>query len=138
MPTTNINRIVLTGNLTRDPELRSTPDGTAVCRLRIASSSRRRHATTGEWTDKPNYFDVTVFGAPGENAARYLTAGRGVAIDGRLDWHEWHSRDGSTRQAIQIIADTVQFLGTPQHAPNHQPHNRPPGTTVSSDDDIPF
>jgi single-strand DNA-binding protein len=138
MTTTNINRVVLTGNLTQDPQLRSTPHGTAVCSLRIASNAPRKHATTGEWTDKPNYFDVTVFGAQGENAARYLAEGRGVAIDGRLDWHEWHSQDGSKRQAIQIIADTVQFLGTPQHARNDQTHDRPPGATVSSDDDIPF
>ena len=138
MSTTNINRVVLTGNLTQDPELRSTPDGTAVCALRIASNSRRKNATSGAWTDKPNYLDVTIFGTQGENAARYLTKGRGVAIDGRLDWHEWHSQDGTKRQAIQIIADTIQFLGTPPHAPNNQPHNRATGTTISSDDDIPF
>ena len=134
MSTTNLNRVVLTGNLTRDPELRSTPDGTAVCALRIASKARRKNATSGEWTDKPSYVDVTIFGAAGENAARYLTKGRGVAIDGRLDWHEWHSQDGIKRQAIQIIADTIQFLGTPLHAPN----NQATGATVSSDDDIPF
>jgi single-strand DNA-binding protein len=138
MTTTNINRVVLTGNLTQDPELRSTADGTAVCSLRIASNARRKDATSGEWTDKPNYFDVTIFGAQGENAARYLARGRGVAIDGRLDWHEWQTQDGSKRQAIQIIADTVQFLGAPQHAPNDQPHNPATTATVSSDDDIPF
>jgi single-strand DNA-binding protein len=137
MPTTNINRVALTGNLTQDPELRSTPDGTAACSLRIASNARR-NATSGEWTDKPNYFDVTVFVAQGENAGRYLARGRGVAIHGRLDRREWQSQDGSKRQALQIIADTVQFLGTPQHAPNDQPHDRAPGATVSSDDDIPF
>ena len=138
MTTTNINRVVLTGNLTQDPEQRSTADGTAVCALRIASNARRKDATSGAWTDKPNYFDVTIFGAQGENAARYLAKGRGVAIDGRLDWHEWQSQDGTKRQAIQIIADTVQFLGTPQQAPNDQPHNRAPLPAVSSDDDIPF
>ena len=138
MTTTNINRVLLTGNLTQDPQLRSTPHGTAVCRFRIASSSRSKHASTGEWTHKPNYFDVTVFGTQGENAPRYLTVGRGVAIDGRLDWHEWHGQDGSKRQAMQIIADIVQFLGTPEHAPNDQPHNRASLRTVSSDDDIPF
>lgn len=138
MSTTNINRVVLTGNLTQDPELRSTQDATVVCRLRIASNSRRKDATSGEWTDKPNYFDVTIFGAQGENAARYLAKGRGVAIDGRLDWREWQTPDGSKRQAVQVIADTVQFLGTPQLAPNDQPQDRTPGTTVSSDDDIPF
>jgi single-strand DNA-binding protein len=138
MTTTSINRVVLTGNLTQDPELRSTPDGTAVCRLRIASNSRRKDAKSGAWTDKPNYLDVTIFGAQGENAARYLARGRSVAIDGRLDWREWQSQDGSKRQAIQIIADTVQFLGISQHAPNDQPRDRTHGATVSSDDDVPF
>jgi single-strand DNA-binding protein len=132
MTSTNINRVVVTGNLTQDPELRSTPDGTAVCSLRIASNARRKDATSGEWADKPNYLDVTVFGAQGENAARYL------AIDGHLDWREWQGQDGSKRQAIQIIADAVQFLGAPQHAPNAQPQNRATGATVASDDDIPF
>ena len=138
MTSTNINRVVVTGNLTQDPELRSTPDGTAVCSLRIASNARRKDTTSGEWADKPNYLDVTVFGAQGENAARYLTKGRGLAIDGRLDWREWQTQDGSKRQALQIIADTVQFLGTPQQAPKNQPHSQAPGTAVSSDDDIPF
>ena len=138
MTTININRVVLTGNLTQDPQLRSTPDDAAVCSLRIASNARRKDARSGGWTDKPNYFDVTVFGAKGENAARYLARGRGVAIDGRLDWREWQRQDGTKRQATQIIADAVQFLGAPQHAPNDQPHNRATGATVASDDDIPF
>src|ERR687894_653332 len=71
MASTNINRVVLTGNLTRDPELRSLPSGMAVCNLRIASNTRRKDNSTGEWVDKPNYFDVTVWGARGENGARF-------------------------------------------------------------------
>jgi single-strand DNA-binding protein len=109
----NINRVVITGNLTADPELRSLASGTSVCKLRIASNTRRRNAN-GEWEDKPNYFNVTVWGAQGENAARYLTKGRPVAIDGRLEWREWAAEDGSKRQAIDIIAETVQFLGSPR------------------------
>ena len=136
MSTTNINRVILTGNLTQDPELRSTPDGTAVCTLRVASNSRRKDATTSEWTDKLNYFDVTAFGAPGENAARYLTRGRGVAIDGRLDWREWQTQDGSKRQAIQITADTVQFLDAPRHSPQRPASQA--DVTANPDDDIPF
>ena len=66
---------------------------------------------TGEWVDKPNYFDVTVWGAQGENCARYLAKGRAVAIDGRLEWREWETQEGNKRQAVDIIADTVQFLG---------------------------
>ena len=109
MPAANINRVVLTGNLTRDPELRALESGTSVCSLRIATNTRRKIGE--QWVDKPNYFDVTVWGAQGENCARYLTKGRPVAVDGRLEWREY-TVDDSKRQAIEIIADTVQFLGT--------------------------
>jgi len=71
----NINTVVVTGNLTRDPELRSTPSGTSVCKLRVAVNSRRKDGASGEWVDKPNYFDVTVWGAQGENCANYLSKG---------------------------------------------------------------
>src|SRR5690554_6914878 len=110
MAATNINRVVMTGNLTRDPELRSLPSGMSVCSLRIACNTRRK-GPSGEWEDKPNYFDVTVWGAQGENCARYLSKGRAVAIDGRLEWREYETRDGQRRQAVDIIADSVQFLG---------------------------
>lgn len=112
MASTNINRAVISGNLTRDPELRSTSGGTSVCSLRVAVNSRRKDSASGEWVDKPNYFDVTVWGAQGENCAQYLSKGRPVAVDGRLNWREWETQDGSKRQAIDIIADTVQFLGS--------------------------
>jgi single-strand DNA-binding protein len=110
MAATNINRVVLTGNLTRDPELRSTPSGTSVCSLRVACNTRRKDAS-GEWVDKPNYFDVTVWGRQGENAAQYLEKGRPIAVDGRLEWREWEDQNGNKRQAVDIIADSVQFLG---------------------------
>jgi single-strand DNA-binding protein len=112
MAATNINRVVMTGNLTADPELRATPSGTSVCSMRIACNTRRKDGASGEWVDKPNYFNVTVWGAQGENAARFLAKGRAVAIDGRLEWREWESQDGTKRQATDIIADSVQFLGS--------------------------
>jgi single-strand DNA-binding protein len=108
----NINRVVLVGNLTKDPELRHTPSGTAVCKLRVAVNTRQKDSTTGEWGDKPNYFDVTVWGNQAESCAQYLSKGRPIGIDGRLDWREWEAQDGSKRQAVEIIADTVQFLGS--------------------------
>src|SRR5947207_13320711 len=111
MAATNINRVVMTGNRPRDPELRSTPSGTSVCSLRIACNTRRKDAS-GEWIDKPNYFDVTVWGAQGENCATYLAKGRPVAVDGRLEWREWQDKEGNKRQAVDIIADSVQFLGS--------------------------
>ena len=111
MAASNINRVVLTGNLTSDPDLRDTASGMKVCKLRVACNTRRKDAS-GQWVDKPNYFDVTVFGAQGENASRYLSKGRPVAIDGRLEWREWQDKDtGKNRQSIDIIADSVQFLG---------------------------
>ena len=106
----NINRVVLVGNLTRDPELKHLPSGTALCSLRIAVNTRRKDES-GQWTDKPNYFDITVWGQQGENCAQYLSKGRPVAIDGRLEWREWEAQDGTKRQAVEVIADTVQFLG---------------------------
>jgi single-strand DNA-binding protein len=154
---TNINRVVLTGNLTRDPELRSTASGMSVCSLRVACNTRRKNNATGEWEDKPNYFDVTVWGAQGENCARFLAKGRPVAIDGRLEWREWEEREtGNKRQAIDIIADAVQFLGgrddvqgggggftprsdVPVNESDFQPVAAPAGNgAASSDDDIPF
>jgi single-strand DNA-binding protein len=109
----NVNVVVITGNLTRDPELRHTGGGTPVCELRVAVNSRRKDGQSGEWVDKPNYFDVTVWGAQGENCANYLSKGRPVAVEGRLDWREWEAKDGSgKRQAVSIIANSVQFLGS--------------------------
>ena len=156
MAATNINRVVLTGNLTTDPELRNLPSGMSVCKLRVACNTRRKGAS-GEWEDKPNYFDVTVWGAQGENCARYLSKGRPVAIDGRLEWREWEAKEGGKRQAIDIIADSVQFLGGRDEAPNggggftpqsdvpvNQSDFQPAGAPVGgggsapADDDIPF
>ena len=119
MAATNINRVVLTGNLTRDPELRSTASGMSVCSLRIASNTRRKNQATGEWEDKPNFFDVTVWGAQGENCARFLSKGRPVALDGRLEWREWEAQDGNKRQSVEIVADAVQFLGGREDGPGN-------------------
>jgi len=151
---TNINRVVMTGNLTRDPELRSLQSGMSVCSLRIACNTRRKGAS-GEWEDKPNYFDVTVWGAQGENCARFLAKGRPVALDGRLEWREYQTQDGQKRQAVDIIADSVQFLGGRDDAGGEGNGNRftprsdvpvddrdfQAATTTPSgagDDDIPF
>ncbi len=151
MAATNINRVILTANLTRDPELRSLPSGTSVCSLRVACNTRRKDASTGEWTDKPNYFDVTVWGAQGENCAQYLSKGRPVAIDGRLEWREWQDQQGNKRQSVDIIADSVQFLGSREGGENggrFTPQSDVPADTADfaqaptgsggSDDDIPF
>ena len=112
MSAQNVNVVVLTGNLTRDPELHHSEGGTAVCNLRVAVNGRRKNAG-GAWVDKSNYFDVVVFGGLAENCGNYLAKGRPVAVEGRLDWREWEAKDGSgKRQAVQIVANTVQFLGS--------------------------
>jgi single-strand DNA-binding protein len=130
----NVNVVVITGNLTRDPELRHTGGGTAVCELRVAVNSRRKDGQTGEWVDKPNYFDVKVWGAQGENCATYLSKGRPVAVEGRLDWREWEAKDGSgKRQKVEIIANSVQFLGSRDGSGGGNGANGGGGFTPSSD-----
>jgi single-strand DNA-binding protein len=107
MSGSNINISVISGNLTQDPELRHTGKGTPVCRLRVAVNSRRK--VNGEWVDKPNYFNVIVWGKHGETCHQYLEKGRAVAVEGRLDWREYEAKGGGKREAVEIIADTVQF-----------------------------
>ena len=146
----NINRVVLVGNLTKDPELRHTPSGTAVCKLRLAVNTRQKDPQ-GNWGDKPNYFDVAVWGNQGESCAQYLSKGRPVGVDGRLDWREWDAQDGTKRQAVEIIADSVQFLGSRdgggggnvgdgerQFVPAAATAGNEDFTASSTDDDIPF
>jgi single-strand DNA-binding protein len=100
---------VLVGRLTSDPELRALPSGSNVCELRVACNSTRKTAE-GDYAEKPNFFNVSVYGLAGESVHRYMSRGRRVAIDGRLDWHEWETTEGSKRQAIKIVAENVQFL----------------------------
>ncbi len=150
----NINRVILVGNLTRDPELKTLPSGTPVCSLGIAVNHRRKNQQTGEWTEEPNYFNIEVFGAQGENCARYLAKGRAVAVDGRLRWRQWEAQDGSKRSAVDIIAETIQFIGPregapeggfqpraaaePVAAPARPAEASPWGSDGGIDDDIPF
>jgi single-strand DNA-binding protein len=113
----------------------------------MAVNTRVKDRDSGQWTDRPNYFDVTVWGGQGESVARYLSRGSGLLVDGRLEWREWDAQDGTKRQAVEIIADSVQFLGgRPEGAEGGQPQFVPSGATAesadfassASDDDIPF
>ena len=108
-----INRVVLIGRLTRDPELRALPSGTSVCALRVACNSARRDPAGDGYVERPQFFDVSVFGAAAENVSDYTRKGSRVGIDGRLEWREWESADNQRRQAVSIVADTVQFLEGP-------------------------
>jgi single-strand DNA-binding protein len=112
MSSFTINRVVLIGRLTRDPELRALPSGLSVSGLRIACNSSRRD-TEGEYHDKPNYFDVSVYGASAENVSRYMHKGSRIAIDGRLEWREWETSEQQKRQSVSVVADTVLFLDSP-------------------------
>ena len=132
----NVNRVVITGNLTADPEVRQLRSGNSLCRLRIACNTGRRQAD-GSWGEKPNYFDVVVWGPQGEAAGRSLSKGSGVAVDGRLEWREWTADSGEKRQAVEIVAENLQFLerrGGGQSAPMA---DEPPGQDWDADD-VPF
>jgi single-strand DNA-binding protein len=147
----SINTVVLVGNLTRDPELKAMPSGTSVCSLRVAVNDRVKDPTTGEWTEKPNYLNVDVFGAMGENCAQYLSRGRQVAIEGRLRWREWQTQEGQKREAVSVVANTVQFIGPREPAaggdiagpvqggaPFDKAGLTPAEGDFHDDDDIPF
>jgi single-strand DNA-binding protein len=120
MSYSSINRVVLVGRLTRDPELRELPSGQSVCNMRLACNGVRRDPE-GEYRERPHYFDVGSFGALAENVARYMRRGSLVAIDGRLEWREWETAERSEigqqkRQAVSVVAENVQFLERPASA----------------------
>lgn len=144
----DMNRVNLVARLTRDPELRSTGGGTSVASLRVAFTTSRKSGD--EWEDKSNFIDVSVWGRRGETCAEYLSKGSRVAIDGRLEWRQWERKDKTTAQAIDIVADSVQFLET-KGEPNRRrdeddadvdwgsdPEPVPTLRPSSDDDDIPF
>jgi single-strand DNA-binding protein len=145
----SVNRVVIVGNLVRDPELRSLPSGTSVCTLRVAVNSREKR--DGNWQDYTSYFDVTVFGNQGDAAAQYLSKGRPVGVDGKLREDRWE-KDGQKHSRIKVIADNVQFLGGRRDGDGgggeSSEFQAPVGATFDtggdvdfggdSDDDIPF
>ena len=142
----NINSVVLVGNLTKDPELRHTPSGTAVTTLRVAVNDRVKRGE--EWQDAAYYFDVTVWGRTAENCAQYLAKGRPVGVQGKLTWREWDAQDGTKRQSVEVVADNVQFLGgrdggdgaqfVPQGAGAPATASDDFPAAAAADDDIPF
>lgn len=110
MSYSSINRTVLVGRLTRDPELQTLPSGHNVCNLRIACNASRRDAESGSYHEQPHYFSVSVYGAQADAVSRYLHKGSPVAVDGHLEWREWETAEGQKRQAVKVVADAVQFL----------------------------
>ena len=133
----NINRVVLTGNLTKDPDVRNNPaSGLSVCKLRLAVNTRRKNNATGDWEDKANFFNVTVFGRQAESCGNFLHKGRPVAIDGRLEWSEYEV-DGQKRQSVDIIAENVQFLGGRDDAGNGNGNGYSSSSIRAAESDIP-
>jgi single-strand DNA-binding protein len=137
----SINRVTLTGNLTRDPELRSTSGGMSILKLRMAVNDRRKNAQSGEWEDVANYVDVTVFGSRGESLARFLAKGSKIGVDGKLRWSEWENQQGEKRSKIEVVADDIEFLdsrgsGSGNYTP---PSDAPSGDTADDGgEEIPF
>lgn len=112
MSYSTINRVILIGRLTRDPELRALPSGVSVCNMRLACNAMGRDPG-GDAIERPNFFDVSAFGAAGESVAQFMRKGRRVAVDGRLEWREWENAEQEKRQAVSVVADKVLFLDGP-------------------------
>ncbi len=138
----SINRVIITGNLTRDPELKATASGMSVLKLRMAVNDRRKNSQTGEWEDAPNYIDVTIFGQRGESLSRFLEKGSRIGVDGKLRWSEWENQQGEQRSKLEVIADDIEFLssrseggggGRSYSGPTEMPTNEP-----IAEEDIPF
>lgn len=108
----SINRVVISGNLTRDPELKATAGGMSVLKLRMAVNDRRKNSQTGEWEDAPNYVDVTMFGTRAESLSRFLSKGSKLAVEGKLRWSEWESQQGEKRSKLEVVADDVEFMSS--------------------------
>lgn len=107
----SINRVIISGNLTRDPELRSTASGMAVLSMGVAVNDRRRNQQTGEWEDYPNFVDCTMFGARAESLSRFLSKGTKVTIEGKLRWSQWE-RDGQKRSKLEVVVDDLEFMSS--------------------------
>ena len=141
----DINRVTIVGRLTRDPELRSLPSGSSVLQLGVAVNGRQKDQS-GNWSDKPNFFDVKVFGAQAEMLANNLVKGRRIGVDGRLDWSSWEAQDGTKRSKVEIVAQSVQFLDSKLESAGDGGNQFVPAGASSggdadfqgADDDIPF
>ena len=147
----SLNRVILAGNLTKDPEVRYTPSGTAVGDLRLALNERFKQGD--EWVDRPVYLDVTVWARQAETCAEFLRKGSPVLVEGRLQRDEWEDKEGNKRSKVKVVAERVQFLGAPRSgesksAPSGEPAREqeaameepPPRASeaLPDDDNLPF
>lgn len=128
----SINRVNISGNLTRDPELRQTQGGMAILSLGVAVNDRRKNQQTGEWEDVPNFVDCVMFGTRAEKLAQFLAKGSKVAIEGKLRWSQWE-KDGAKRSKLEVVVDEIEFMSRGQQRQQQQ--------TASADlydENIPF
>lgn len=129
----SINKAFISGNLTRDAEMRRTANGTAVLGFGVAVNDRHRNQQTGQWEDYPNFVDCTMFGTRAEKLAQYLTKGAKVAIDGRLRWSQWE-QGGQKRSKLEVVVEELEFMSRQQQA--YQPPQFVEATAY--DDEVPF
>ncbi|MDP2183333.1 MAG: single-stranded DNA-binding protein [Actinomycetota bacterium] len=135
----SINRVVISGNLTRDPELRTTSSGMAVLKLGVAVNDRRKNPETEQWEDVPNFVDVTMFGARGEAVSRYLSKGTKVAIEGKLRWSSWENPQGEKRSKLEVIVDEIEFMSSRDSSGKPGGFEAPaPSSGPIDDEEIPF
>ena len=129
-----INKVFLTGNLTKDPELRRSANGLAVLDMRIAVNDNVKNSVTGEWDERPNYFAMTMFGSRAEGVSRFLKRGSKVSVEGKLRWSEWNDKDtGDKRSKVEVIVDNIEFM---TRAEQYEPESAPISSVY--DEEIPF
>lgn len=123
----SINRVTITGNLTRDPELQATQGGTRVLRMGVAVNDRWRNPQTDQWEDRPNYIDCVMFGNRAQSISRFLTKGTKVAVEGRLRWSQWQDREtGKNRSKVEVVVDDLEFMSPRQDGPQAAPQGAYP------------
>ena len=144
----SINRVIISGNLTRDPELRTTASGLPVLGFGVAVNDRRKNPQSGEWEDYPNFVDCTLFGTRAEAVAQYIAKGSKVAIEGKLRWSQWE-RDGQKRSKLEVVVDEIEFMSRaegqqPSQGGGRYARSYPGAETPAAggpgyyDDEIPF
>lgn len=137
----SINRVTITGNLTRDPEVKQTGGGMSVMKLGVAVNDRRKNPQTQEWEDVPNFIDCTMFGDRAAKVAQYLAKGSKVAISGRLRQETWETQDGQKRSRVGVVVDDLEFMSRSQQQPQaqyQQPQYQQPNAYDMAAEDIPF
>lgn len=132
----NINICVISGNLTRDPELRHTQSGMAVMGFGVAVNERRRNQSTGEWEDCPSFVDCTMFGNRAEAVSKLLSKGAKVAVEGKLRYSSWEAKDGSKRSKLEVVVEEIEIMPRAQEPKSQAAQQH--GAPELYDDDIPF